>query len=99
MISFVINTIGIIGMCIILANLFFLETSRVKPKSPKYLILSLIGSLFLTLYSYILESHIFTVVNIVFVLLNGYWLFKLKHKRKTPKSNNSAFGRRVVKQL
>lgn len=81
-IRFIIEGIGIIGMGIILFNLYMLETGREKAKSRMYLSIGFIGSVILTAYSYITGSVLFTVLNLVFVFVNAYWYLKIKDKKK-----------------
>lgn len=74
----IIEGIGIIGMGIILLNLYLLEAGKEKAKSRKYLLIGFVGSVILTAYSFITGSVLFTILNFVFVLVNMYWLFKIK---------------------
>jgi len=84
-IKFIIEGIGIIGMGIILFNLYMLETGREKAKSRMYLSIGFVGSVILTAYSYITGSVLFTVLNLVFVFVNAYWYLKIKDKKKSRK--------------
>ncbi len=81
--KYIIEGIGIIGMGIILFNLYMLETGREKAKSRMYLSIGFIGSVILTAYSFITGSVLFTVLNLVFVAVNAYWYLKLKDKKKS----------------
>lgn len=86
--SLYINIMGILGMFIILVNLVLLEDGKEKAKSIQYLLLGLIGSILLVAYSILTNTLIFTIINFVFVFLNGYWLIiiltgrKIKKKRR-----------------
>lgn len=73
----VTNLIGVIGLIIILINLFLLETSRVQARSKEYLLINFAGSFLLVWYSWLVEAHIFLVINSVFVFLSLFWLFRL----------------------
>lgn len=82
---FIIEGIGIIGMGIILVNLYLLETGKEKTKSRKYLFIGFVGSVILTAYSFVTGSVLFTVLNLVFVAVNAYWFLKLKTTKKLKK--------------
>lgn len=88
--SLYINIIGVIGMFIVLINLFLLEEGKEAPRGIQYLLLGLLGSILLMIYSVLTNSLIFTVINFVFALLNAYWLIIIlnggeirKRKRKS----------------
>ena len=82
--SFLIQITGVLGMAIVLLNLFLLETGREKARSRMYLSFGLTGSLILVYYSFVTGSILFTILNFVFVGVNAYWLFTLfeKHPRR-----------------
>ncbi len=84
-IRFIIEGIGIIGMGIILFNLYMLETGREKAKIRMYLSIGFVGSVILTAYSYITGSVLFTMLNLVFVFVNAYWYLKLQSGKKSRK--------------
>ena len=81
----IIEGIGIIGMGIILFNLYMLETGREKAKSRMYLSIGFVGSVILTAYSFITGSVLFTVLNLVFVAVNAYWYLRIKKNSKKGK--------------
>ncbi|MGE5041429.1 MAG: hypothetical protein ACM3IJ_00830 [Candidatus Levyibacteriota bacterium] len=76
-----VELIGLLGMAVVLINLYLLETGREKAKSRMYLSIGLTGSLILVYYSYVTGSMLFSVLNLVFVVVNGYWLFNLFEKK------------------
>ncbi len=80
---FIIEGIGIIGMGIILVNLYLLEAGKEKAKSKKYLSIGFVGSVILTAYSFITGSVLFTILNLVFVVVNAYWFMKLRTRKKS----------------
>lgn len=69
--------IGIVGLIVILVNLFLLETSKVKAKSKEYLLMGFVGGFLITLYSWLTGDIIFIILNGVFVLSNLFWLLRL----------------------
>lgn len=84
--KYIIEGIGIIGMIIVLSNLYLLETGKEKANSKMYLTIGLVGSIILVAYSIILGSFSFIVLNLAFVGVNLYFLMKLKTSKKTKKS-------------
>lgn len=85
MFKFLIEGVGIIGMIIVLTNLYLLETGHEKAKSKTYLTIGLVGSIILTLYSLILGSFSFIVLNFAFIIVNVYFLFKVKKEIRKKK--------------
>lgn len=85
MLKFIIEGIGIVGMIIVLMNLYLLETGREKAKSRMYLAIGLSGSIILVIYSLLLESFTFTLLNLAFVAANLYFIITLNKRIKKKK--------------
>lgn len=65
--------LGIVGLLLIIAGVLIKRKDRKKRD-----ILYIVGGLFLTLYSYHIQDYIFITLQIVFVIVAVYDLYRLK---------------------
>jgi hypothetical protein len=68
------NIIGIIGAVIIIATFILETTNKLSRDHRTYILLFLTGSIFLAIYSTIINQPIFIVLNIAAVLIGIYEL-------------------------
>ena len=75
------EVIGIIGLIfIVIGNLTIYKPKKIRKKYTYPLLI--IGGIFLTAYSIIKKDVIFTILQIVFVLVSIYGLIKIHHRIK-----------------
>jgi len=69
--------IGLIGMFLLLISFILNLFKNFSPNSKIYLLLNVLGAGFLTYYSYINNTLIFLILNVLWTLISFYRLIKV----------------------
>jgi hypothetical protein len=69
--------IGLIGMFLLLISFILNLFKNFSPNSKIYLLLNILGAGFLSYYSYISNTFIFLILNVLWTLISLYRLIKV----------------------
>jgi O-antigen ligase len=78
------TTIGIVGLVLILFGFIANELNFIKRRSYTYNIVNFFGALFLGIYAFLLGNKIFVFLEVVWVAISLYFIFKVYYMRQKP---------------
>jgi len=88
----IVTLTGVIGLVILLVALIFNVRKRTRHRVVLYYLMQLIGAGFLFIYAYLTSSQIFFILQGIWVLVSGYFLYEniieLKNKNNLKNENN-----------
>ena len=77
-----INSIGTIGLILLLTGFFLEETGRAGKKHCYYNVLNLVGSALLIAYAWYFSTWIFVILNGAWVMIALYYIIKNMHPKE-----------------